>query len=85
MCEQGKSVRSPSPEETGAAETTCDKLTTGIIPCTPALFWGPEDRENRNEVESRKKGVVEGVLRFNLICRYPEKLFLITLICSVIN
>ena len=30
--EQGKSVRSPPPEEEGAAETTCDELTTTPIP-----------------------------------------------------
>ncbi|CAM9967432.1 unnamed protein product, partial [Bubo scandiacus] len=34
--EQGKSVRSPSPEEEGATETMCDELTTTPIPHTPA-------------------------------------------------
>jgi len=32
MLEQGKSVRSPPPEEEGAAETTCDELTTTPLP-----------------------------------------------------
>jgi len=34
--EQGKSVRSPAPEEAGATETTCDELTVTPIPCSPA-------------------------------------------------
>jgi len=35
MLEQGKSVRSPPPEEEGAAETTCDELTVTPIPRPP--------------------------------------------------
>ena len=38
--EQGKSVRSPPPEEEGAAETTCDELTTTPIPRPPAPLGG---------------------------------------------
>jgi len=38
--EQGQSVRSPSPEEEGAAETTCDELTVTPIPCLPAPLRG---------------------------------------------
>jgi len=38
--EQGKSVRSPLPEEEGAAETTCDELTTTPIPHPPVPFGG---------------------------------------------
>jgi len=38
--EQGKSVRSPAPEEEGAAETTCDELTITPIPRPPALLGG---------------------------------------------
>jgi len=38
--DQGKSVRSLPPEEEGAAETTCDELTTTPIPCPPALLRG---------------------------------------------
>jgi len=40
MLEQGKSVRSPPPEEEGAAETTCDELTITPIPCPPAPLRG---------------------------------------------
>jgi len=36
MLESGKSVRSPPPEEEGAAETTCDELTVTTIPHPPA-------------------------------------------------
>jgi len=32
MLEQGKSVRSPPPEEEGVAETTCDELTITPFP-----------------------------------------------------
>jgi len=32
MLEQGKSVRSPPPEEEEAAETMCDELTASSIP-----------------------------------------------------
>ncbi|GAB0209698.1 hypothetical protein GRJ2_003435500 [Grus japonensis] len=35
MLEQGKNVRSPPPEEEGAAETKCDELTTTPIPHPP--------------------------------------------------
>jgi len=38
--EQGQSVRSPPPEEEGAAETTCDELTAVPIPHPPALLAG---------------------------------------------
>jgi len=70
MLEQGQSVRSPPPEEEGAAETACDELTAAPIPRPPAPLggkrWG-----NRSEVEARKKGGVgEGVLRFDFISHY---------------
>lgn len=35
MMEQGKSLRSPPPEEEQAAETTCDELSTTPIPLPP--------------------------------------------------
>jgi len=41
--EQGKSVRSPPPEEEGAAETTCDELTVTPIPCP--LHCSSKERE----------------------------------------
>ena len=40
--EQGKSVRSPPPEEEGAAETMCDELTTTPLPCPPPPLGGEE-------------------------------------------
>jgi len=46
MLEQGKSVRSPPPEEAGAAETLCDELTVTPIPRHPApLAMGGGGRE----------------------------------------
>lgn len=36
--EQGKNVRSPAPEEEGAAETIYDKLTADLIP-DPLCHW----------------------------------------------
>ncbi|GAB0183375.1 hypothetical protein GRJ2_000802800 [Grus japonensis] len=42
--EQGKSVRSPPPEEEGVAETPCDELTTAPIPCPPVPLWGRRER-----------------------------------------
>ncbi|GAB0208755.1 AN1-type zinc finger protein 5-like [Grus japonensis] len=38
--EQGKSGRSPPPEDEEAAETTCDELTVIPIPCPPVLLGG---------------------------------------------
>jgi len=40
MLEQGNSVRSPPPEEEGAAETTCDELTITPIPCPSVPLRG---------------------------------------------
>jgi len=40
MLEQGKTVRSPPPEEEGAAETMCDELTVTPIPRPSALPGG---------------------------------------------
>lgn len=56
--EQGKGVRSPHPEEEGAAETR-DELTAAPIPFPLVLL---RDRRWRNggEVEPRRKGRVEG-------------------------
>ena len=48
MLEQGQSVRSPPPEEEGAAETRHDGLTAAPIPhpsfCTA---WGGEEGEKQ--------------------------------------
>jgi len=40
--EQGQSVRSPPPEEEGAAETKCGELTVTPIPHPPVLLVGEE-------------------------------------------
>jgi len=52
-------VRSPPPEEEGAAETTRDELTVTPIPRPPAPLGGRRER-NGSEVEPRKKGGVGG-------------------------
>jgi len=57
--EQRKSVRSPPPEEEGAAETTCDELTVTPIPCSPVPLGGRRER-NGSEAEPGKKGGVGG-------------------------
>jgi len=59
MLEQRKSVRSPPPEEEGAAETKCDELTATSIPCPPVLLRWRRQR-NGSEVEPGKKGGVGG-------------------------
>lgn len=38
MLEERKNVRSPPPEEKGAAETTCDESTVTPLSCPPALL-----------------------------------------------
>jgi len=40
MLEQGKSVRSHSPEEEGVAETMCDEQTATPIPHPTAVLRG---------------------------------------------
>lgn len=50
--EQAKRVRSPPPEEEGAAETKCDELTAAPFPCT-AQAGGI--REFRRKVKAREK------------------------------
>ena len=72
-------MRSPPPEQEGAAETTCDELTTTPIPRPPVLLRGGEV-EAGSEVEPGKKGGVGGgVLRFGFISHS------FTLFCLVIN
>ena len=48
MLEQGKSVRSPPPEEEGAAETTCDELTVTPIP-RPSVPLGEGEEAKKQE------------------------------------
>lgn len=40
---------SPPLEEKGAAETTCEELTTAPIPC-PSVLLGERGRANREKV-----------------------------------
>jgi len=47
-------VRSPTPEEEGAAETICDEQTTIPIPCPPVPLRRRNER-NGIEAEPRKK------------------------------
>jgi len=69
--EQGKSVRSPRPEEEGAAETTCDELTITSVPCPPVLLGGG-GREMRVKLSpGRRDGWGEGALRSGFISHYP--------------
>ena len=57
--EQGKSVRSPPPEEEGAAETMCDELTATPIPI-PLCCPGGGGTGIGSSAEPGKKGGVEG-------------------------
>jgi len=57
--EQGQSVRSPPPEEEGAAETACDELAVNLIPRPPAPLGGRRETHG-TEAEPGKKGGVGG-------------------------
>jgi len=65
MLEKGKSVRSPPPQEEGAAETTCDELTTTPIAHPPALLGGSREKI-RSKIKSGKKRRVEGESVFEI-------------------
>ena len=61
-------VRSPSAEEEGAAETTCDELTPTPIPHPPALLAGRRERKSGVELSpGRREMWGEGALRFGFI------------------
>lgn len=62
MLQQGRTVRSFSPEEKGAAETTWDGLTATPIPCPPALLGGRGSRAGPG-----KKGGVEQMFILDLV------------------
>ena len=70
--EQAMSVRSPSPENEGTAQTMCDELTEGPFPYPPALLRGRRQRkEYESEVKLGKKEFGErgeGILKFGLFC-----------------
>ena len=63
---------SPAPEEEGAAERTCDKLTTTPIPHPSALLGGV-GRKSGSEAVPGKKGGVGGRCFYDLgfISDYP--------------
>ena len=66
MLEQGKSVRSPPPEEEEAAEIMCDELNETPIPL-PAVPLGREEVEKiRSKVKPGKKGGVGGRCVFKI-------------------
>ena len=71
--EQGKSVRSPPPEEEGASETTCDELTATPIPRPPVLLGREEVEESGAKLSpGRREGWGEGVfLRYDSISHHP--------------
>ena len=65
-----------SPEEEGAAETTCDELTQTPIPHPPAPLGGG-GRELGSKVKPGNKEGVGGrlvFLRFGFISHYPTLL-----------
>ena len=63
--ELGKSVRSPPPEEEGAAETACDELTPTPVP-VPLHHCGGGGRGTGNKAEPGKKGGVGGRCVFKI-------------------
>ena len=65
MLEQGKSVRSPPPEEEGAAETACDGLTAAPIPI-PLRRCRGGGRGIGSKAEPGKKGGVGGRCVFKI-------------------
>jgi len=76
--EQGQSVRSPPPEEEGAAET-CDKPTTTPIPCPPC-------REEVEKIRSKvKPGKWEGWGECVLSFRFCFSLLYCDLIGNKLN
>ena len=64
MLEQGQSMRSPPPEEEGAAETTCDELIATPIPLRHAGGGGRKSGEKLSC--GRREGWGEGDLRLVL-------------------
>jgi len=69
--EQGKSVRSTPPEEEGAAETTCDELTSTPIPRPPGCLGGGGRETGVKLSPGRRERWEEGVLRSSFHSYYP--------------
>ena len=67
----GAECEESSPEEEGAAETTCGELTTTPVPRPPAPLRGRRER-NGIEAEPGNKGGVGGkvFIRFGFISHY---------------
>ena len=65
-------MRSPPPEEEGAAETTCDELTPTPIP-RPSVPLGDKVEKMGSGLEpGRREEWGEGVLRFGFTSHYPS-------------
>ena len=79
MLEQGKSVRSPPPEEEGEVETMWDELTATPIPA-PCAAGGEEAEVSGAKLSpGRKEGRGEGVfLRYGSISHHPTPIWLLT-------
>lgn len=65
-------MRSPSLEEEGTSDTTCDKLTSTPILCVFCTTWEKEIEKIGSEVEPGKKGGVGGELRFSYCFSLPN-------------
>jgi len=64
-------VRSRPHEKEGAAETTCDELTTTPIPHPPAPLGGGGREMGVKLSPRRREGWGEGVLRSGFSSHYP--------------
>ncbi|KAK4832415.1 hypothetical protein QYF61_023094 [Mycteria americana] len=71
--EQGKSGRSPPPEEEGAAETMCDELTTAPIPHSPVPLVGEEVDKIWSKVKLGKKKGVENLVKVRHVDAHVPK------------
>ena len=73
VLEQGKSVRSPSPEEEGTAETTCDELTAAPMPHPPAPLGKEAENLQVKLSLGRRERWGEGVkIRFYFSLAYSD-------------
>ena len=80
MLDQGKSVRSPPPEEEGEAETMCDELTATPVPRPPVALRGKEVEDSGAKLSpGRREGWGEGVfLRYGSTSHHPAQIWLLT-------
>lgn len=68
MPDQVRNVRSSLPEEEEAAETTCDGLVTHSL--SLCAMVEEEGQKMQNDIEIRKKGVVQGRC-FKIVFLFP--------------